>query len=61
MDRSGAPSLRRRTSRLDSRSQLSAASGVKHLEIVILSVFQPSDPEGTGYIQAHLFWEVSNW
>lgn len=46
---------------MDSRSRLNTstrASGMKHLEIVILSIFQPSDPEGTGFVQEHIFWEV---
>lgn len=46
---------------MESRGRASTstgASGLKHLEVVLLSLFQPSDPEGSGYIQPYFFWEV---
>lgn len=46
-------------SRLSSVSAGGAGgAGTKHLEVIILSAFQPSDPEGTGYVEASVFWEV---
>ena len=41
-------------------SMTTGASGVKHLEMVILSAFYPFDPDGTSYVQHSLFWDVSS-
>ena len=61
VESTAVPGLRRKPSRMDSRRSVSmstGASGPKHLEMVILSAFHSSDPDGTGFVQQEVFWEV---
>lgn len=48
---------RKHPSKFDTHSQQSGG-GNKQLEAILLSVFQPFDPNGTGYMEPSVFWEV---
>ena len=48
---------RKHSSKFDTHGQPSGG-GNKQLEAILLSVFQPFDPNGTGYIEPSVFWEV---
>lgn len=48
---------RKHPSKLETHSQQSG-EGNKQLEAILLSNFQPFDPDGTGYMEPSVFWEV---
>lgn len=48
----------KRSSKSGTHSQL---GGSKHLEAILVSMFQPFDPEGTGYVDPVVFWEVCEY
>lgn len=48
---------RKRPSKFDNHSQQSG-EGNKQLEAILLSNFQPFDPDGTGHMEPSVFWEV---
>ena len=49
--------LRKRSTKSDARSR-PGVGGNKQLEAILLSIFQPFDPDGNGYMESSVFWEV---
>ena len=49
------PKSRPRATKPGSRGR----QGTKQVEVIMLSMFQPFDPDGTGYVDPTAFWEVS--
>ena len=51
------PKLRKRTEKSEGRSRQTQAGGGQ-LEEILLSLFQPYDSDGNGYVEPTTFWEV---
>ena len=49
--------VRKRSTKSDARSR-QVGRGSKQLEAILLSIFQPFDPDGNGYMEPSVFWEV---
>ena len=49
------PKLHKHSSKSEPQSR---PGGAKQMEAIVLSVFQPFDPDGAGYMDPTVFWEV---
>lgn len=50
--------LRKRSTKSQKHSRKSTLDGTKQVEAILVSVYQPFDPDGSGYVDSTVFWEV---